>query len=146
MATKDKKTVTEETVAETTVTETTATEAPDKNENNKKGTVAEPTIFDKAREVGIKNPEKYPEDVLENEIRMREKVTIQLPKDNFMYKYDVLVSNPITGKLMKIKRGEPVEVPRCVKEILDEAKQQNNIAYASQTAMAESFADAEQKN
>ena len=136
MATKDKKTITEETVAETTATETTATET----------TVAEPTIFDKAREVGIKDPEKYPEDVLKNEIRMREKVTIQLPKDNFMYKYDVLVSNPITGKLMKIKRGEPVEVPRCVKEILDEAKQQNNVAYASQTAMAESFADAEQKN
>lgn len=136
MATKDKKTVTEETVAETTATEAPATET----------TATEPAIFGKAREVGIKDPDKYPEDVLKNEIRMREKVTIQLPKDNFMYKYDVLVSNPITGKLMKIKRGEPVEVPRCVKEILDEAKQQNNVAYASQTAMAESFADAEQKN
>lgn len=103
-------------------------------------------IYDEARKVGIKNPESYPEDILKNEIKMREMVTIKLPKDNFMYKYDVLVSNPITGKMMKIKRGEPVQVPRCVKEILDEAKQQNDIAYVAQAEMAENFSNAEQNN
>ncbi len=140
MAKKDEKVVTEETVTETpTVTVETT-------ETSEMQSTATKTIYDEAREVGIKNPESYPENILKNEIKMREPVTIQLPKDNFMYKYDVLVSNPITGKLMKIKRGEPVQVPRCVKEILDEAKQQNNIAYASQTAMAESFSNAEQNN
>lgn len=131
---------------ETTVTtevQETETKTPS---TTKVQSTATKTIYDEACEVGIKNPESYPEDILKNEIKMRDMVTIKLPKDNFMYKYDVLVSNPITGKMMKIKRGEPVQVPRCVKEILDEAKQQNDIAYVAQTEMAENFSNAEQNN
>lgn len=46
-----------------------------------------------------------------------EPVKIKLFKDNDKYKDDVFVA--VNGRTFLIKRGEEVEVPRCVKEVLD---------------------------
>lgn len=106
----------------------------------------EETLEVRAKKAGILHPEQYEEEVLENEINARDLVTIHLPKDNFVYKYDVIITNPLTGKIMKIQRGVDVQVPRCVKEILDNAQIQNNTAAKRQEELIESFRTAERDN
>ena len=98
-------------------------------------------ILDKAKYVGILYPERYPTEVLVNEIRARETVTVQLPKDHMQYKYDLKITNPITKELMIIKRGVPVQVPRCVKDIIDQATEQAEFAYQQQEKFAQQYAD-----
>lgn len=98
-------------------------------------------ILDKAKSVGILYPERYPTEVLVNEIRARETVTVQLPKDHMQYKYDLKITNPITKELMIIKRGVPVQVPRCVKDIIDQATEQAEFAYQQQEKFAQQYAD-----
>lgn len=53
-------------------------------------------------------------------------VTIKLFKDNDRYKDDVFVA--VNGKGYVIKRGVEVEVPLCVKEVLDNSAAQENRA------------------
>lgn len=109
--------------------------------NSETDSVEVDDILEKAKSVGILNPERYPTEVLENEIRAREPVTVQLPKDHMQYKYDLKITNPITKELMIIKRGVPVEVPRCVKDIIDQATEQAEFAYQQQEKFAQQYAD-----
>lgn len=53
-------------------------------------------------------------------------VEIMLFEDGDKYKDDVFVA--VNGKTFQIKRGEPVKVPRYVKEVLDNAAKQNKAA------------------
>ena len=64
--------------------------------------------------------------IAENEKRMQELVTVELFKDNGKYRDDVFVA--VNGKGYLIQRGIPVQVPRCVKEILDSMKMQDMYA------------------
>ena len=50
-------------------------------------------------------------------------VKIELFKDSGKYKDDVTVG--LNGKIYRIQRGVPVEVPRAVAEILDHSKIQD---------------------
>lgn len=54
---------------------------------------------------------------------MNDKVTIKLFKDNKKYKEDVFVS--VNGENFLIQRGVEVEVPRYIKEVLDNSFKQD---------------------
>lgn len=56
--------------------------------------------------------------------RSREKVTVELFKDNNLYKDDVYVS--VNGENIKIKRGVPVEIERRFAEVLDNSRRQDS--------------------
>lgn len=53
-------------------------------------------------------------------------VKIKLFKDNDRYKEDVFVA--VNGRAYMIKRGVEVEVPECVKEVLDNSATQEERA------------------
>ena len=66
--------------------------------------------------------------VKENENSMgklegEEMVTIRLFKDNERYKDDVFVA--INGRSFQIKRGESVQVPKCVADVLEQSMDQD---------------------
>lgn len=52
-----------------------------------------------------------------------EMVTIRLFKDNERYKDDVFVA--INGRSFQIKRGESVQVPKCVADVLEQSMDQD---------------------
>lgn len=61
----------------------------------------------------------------EMEAKMQEKVKVKLPLTKEL-KDDVSVA--VNGKVILIKRGEWVEIPRCYKEVLDNAAAQEQHA------------------
>ena len=72
-----------------------------------------------------------------------DKVTIHLFKDNDKYSGDVFVG--VNGKNWLIKRGEDVEVPRCVAEVIKNAEAQRNLAIDGQNELSDEF-EAKTKN
>lgn len=58
-----------------------------------------------------------------NAVDMEELVEIKLFKDKDKYKDDLFVC--VNGQKFLIQRGVPVKVPRYIKEVLDNAEQQN---------------------
>lgn len=58
--------------------------------------------------------------------RSREKVSVELFKDNNLYKDDVYVA--VNGENIKIKRGVPVEIERRFAEVLDNSRRQDSAA------------------
>lgn len=52
-----------------------------------------------------------------------EMVTVCLFKDNERYKDDVFVA--VNGKTWQIRRGEPVQIPRYVADVLDQSMKQD---------------------
>lgn len=50
-------------------------------------------------------------------------VSVRLFKDNDKYKGDVFVA--VNGRPFQIKRGERVEVPECIAEVLDNSADQD---------------------
>ena len=60
----------------------------------------------------------------EQDVAGKEKtVKIRLFKDNERYKDDVFVA--VNGRSYQIKRGEEVEVPACVAEVLERSQHQD---------------------
>ena len=52
-----------------------------------------------------------------------EMVTVCLFKDNERYKDDVFVA--VNGKTWQIKRGEPVQIPKYVADVLEQSRRQD---------------------
>lgn len=65
-------------------------------------------------------------DIREREKTLQELVTVRLFKDNKNYKDDVFVA--VNGKAFQIRRGVEVQVPRYVKEVLDNSMKQDEAA------------------
>lgn len=63
-----------------------------------------------------------------------ETYTIELPLDD-EHQEDVFVG--INGKTWMVKRGEPVEVPGCVYEVLMESMQMDKLALSRQRKLME---------
>lgn len=84
----------------------------------------------KAREIiagaqaAVTEPEKTIAGPTEEELKKaREKVSVELFKDNNLYKDDVYVA--VNGENIKIKRGKRVEIDRMFKEVLDNSRRQD---------------------
>ncbi len=63
---------------------------------------------------------------MKNTNKPEEKVKVKLFYDGYSYTDDVTVI--INGKTYIIQRGVEVEVPRCVKDVLDDAARQERAA------------------
>lgn len=72
--------------------------------------------------VNVSAPDAGPSE--EELARSREKVSVELFKDNNLYKDDVYVA--VNGENIKIKRGVPVEIERKFKEVLDNSRKQDS--------------------
>ena len=62
-----------------------------------------------------------------------ELVPVRLFKDNDKYNEDVFVA--LNGRRYLIKRGEEVKIPRCIKEVLDNAEAQRREAEEKQNSL-----------
>lgn len=60
-------------------------------------------------------------------------VPVRLFKDNDKYSEDVFVA--LNGRRYLIKRGEEVKIPRCIKEVLDNAEAQRREAEEKQNSL-----------
>ena len=88
----------------------------------------------KAQEIVRKAGETAPaaktvsKEIQKREKELQEPVTVKLFKDNKNYKDDVFVA--VNGRTFQIKRGVEVQVPRYVKEVLDNSVQQDEATAA----------------
>lgn len=75
-------------------------------------------------QAAVKEPVKVDAGPSKEELeRAREKVPVELFKDNNLYKDDVYVA--VNGENIKIKRGRRVEIDRMFKEVLDNSRRQD---------------------
>ncbi len=71
--------------------------------------------------------------------RAREKVPVELFKDNNLYKDDVYVA--VNGENIKIKRGVPVEIDRMFAEVLDNSRRQDSASADLNEKLQDEFAN-----
>lgn len=75
--------------------------------------------------------------VEENERYMNELVEIELFKDDKEYKDDVFVR--VNDRTFQIKRGERVKVPRFVKDVIENSKNQESAAIRYQEGLQDKY-------
>jgi hypothetical protein len=68
-------------------------------------------------------PETAPAASVQHDPSLTELVKVRLFRDSDKYSRDLVVG--VNGKLWKIKRGEPVEVPRYVAQIIEQSMAQD---------------------
>ena len=87
-----------------------------------------------------KKPETLPTEVIENEERMREKVKVFVTVNPLDPKSShVPVLDPITNKVVQVKRGEEVEVSRAVYEILQNSMKSDKNTALIATELSDKF-------